>query len=78
MAKATYDGTTFTPASDPSTMDNITAGLQAPFLNADEYLDANSAWWASVGYGFLGSAVGGFVARKRTEAGKPPIAKFLY
>lgn len=78
MAKMTLVDGKFTPAADNTFVDNISAGFSAPLLKDNEALDADSAMWAAVIYAGIGSVVGGYVARKRTEAGKKPIAGFLY
>lgn len=78
MAKMTLVDGKFTPAVDSTFVDNISAGFSAPLLKDNEALDADSAMWASIIYAGIGSVIGGYVARKRTEAGKKPIAGFLY
>lgn len=70
-------GGTFTPAADNNFVDNIAGGLRAPLLKDDEALDSDSAFWAAVVYGGIGMVAGGYAARKRTEAGKKPLAGFV-
>lgn len=78
MAKLILVDGKFAPVVDSSFIDNISAGFSAPLLKDNEALDADSAMWAAVIYAGVGSVIGGYVARKRTEAGKKPIAGFLY
>lgn len=77
MAVSTYDGTTYTPATETGVMDNLLGGLKAPMLADTELLDSSSAFWASAIYGGIGLTVGGMFARKRAADGKEPIGGFL-
>lgn len=77
MAVLKKEAGIFTPPADSTFVDNISGGLRAPMLKDDEALDADSAFWAAVIYGAIGTVAGGYVARKRAEAGKKPYAGFI-
>lgn len=78
MAILKKTGEVYALETENTFLDNFVGGLKAPILKTDQYLDSDSAFWASVSYGLIGSAVGGYVARKRTEAGKPAMAGLLF
>lgn len=77
MAVLKKENGVFTPPADTDFVENISGGLRAPLLKDDEALDADSAFWAAVIYGGIGTIAGGYIARRRAEAGKKPYAGFI-
>lgn len=77
MAVLKKEAGVFTPPTDSTFVDNISGALRAPMLKDDEALDADSAFWAAVIYGAVGTVAGGYIARKRAESGKKPYAGFI-
>jgi hypothetical protein len=67
-----------TADATPGIVNNMIGGLQAPILGENKFLDAPSAFWASVEYGAIGAVAGGMFARARTNAGKKAIGGFLF
>lgn len=78
MSIGTFEGTTYTPATETGVMDNILGGLQAPMLKDNELLDSSSAFWAATIYAGIGLGIGSTVARKRQADSKEPILGFFF
>lgn len=77
MAIGKVAGAVYTPPTETGVFDNLLGGFKAPLLADDEVLDADSAFWCSVLYGFGGAVVGGMIGRSRANAGKAPMAGFF-
>ena len=59
--------------------DNIIDAFKAPFMTqGTEVMDADGAFWNTVTSACAGAIGGGMFARKRADAGKAPILKFLF
>lgn len=72
------DGTYTAPATAATIVSNVIDAVKAPFLTANQALDATGARYASLVWGAGGAVAGGMYARKRAESGAKPFLKFLF
>jgi hypothetical protein len=69
---------TLAASTDDGILDSILGAFTAPMMDSGTFMDASGVFWTVIVWTCLGLVAGGYIGRKRAEAGSPAFAKFLF